>query len=123
MTEFVPVANVEELDHRERKIVSVRGRSIGVFNFDGEYYAAANTCPHEGGPACEGKFQGALVGEYEEPGKRVRERFSDSPAISCPWHGWEYDLATGEHLGDPEVVLPTYEVEVRDGTVYVAVEG
>ena len=122
MTEFVEVASVDELDHRERKIVTIDDRSIGVFNFDGEYYAAANTCPHEGGPACEGKFQGSLVGEYEGPGKRVREQLSDTPAIACPWHGWEYDLTTGEHLGDPEVVLPTYEVQVTEGTIYVNVE-
>lgn len=119
MTERVAVAEAEELDHGERKVVSVQGQSIGIFNFEGDYYAASNTCQHEGGPACEGKFRSALVGEFEEPGKRVTEQFSDTPAISCPWHGWEYDLTTGEHLGDPEVVLPTYEVFVESGTVYL----
>jgi nitrite reductase/ring-hydroxylating ferredoxin subunit len=119
MTERVAVAESDELEHGERKIVSIDGESIGVFNFEGEHYAALNTCRHEGGPACEGNFRGALVGEFEEPGKRVNEQFSDTPAISCPWHGWEYDLTTGEHLGDPEVVLPTYEVVEEDGTLYI----
>lgn len=121
MSEFVEVASVDELDHGDRKIVTIEGSSIGVFNFDGEYYAAANRCLHEGGPVCEGRLRGALVGEYKEPGERVEEKFSDTPAIACPWHGWEYDLTTGEHLGDPEVMLPTYETEVRDGTIYVKV--
>ncbi|MFW5917884.1 MAG: Rieske (2Fe-2S) protein [Haloferacaceae archaeon] len=117
MSDRVEVAAVEELPPGEREIVTVEGRSIGVFNVDGEYYALENACCHEGGPVCEGKLQSALVGEYTEPGQRVAESFSGPPAIACPWHGWEYDVTTGEHLGDSDVRLPTFEVVVEDGVV------
>lgn len=119
MSEQIEVASTEELEPGERTLVTVEGKSVGVFNIEGEYYAILNKCLHEGGPVCEGKVQGALVGEYDGPGERVREHFSDTPAIACPWHGWEYDLTTGDHLGDPEVSLPTFDVEVDDGTVYL----
>lgn len=117
MSDLFEVASVDELQPGERMIVTVDGQSIGVFNVDGEYHAILNRCQHEGGPVCDGKVQDALVGEYLGPGERVKETFSDTPAIACPWHGWEYDLTTGDHLGDPDVSLPTFEVAVRDGMV------
>ncbi|MFB6096565.1 MAG: Rieske (2Fe-2S) protein [Haloferacaceae archaeon] len=119
MSERVEVAPVAEFDPGERRFVTAGGRPVGVFNVDGEFYAVENVCAHEGGPVCEGKLQGALVGEYVEPGERIVEEFSDTPALSCPWHGWEYDVTTGEHLGDPSVSLATFDVVVEDGTVYV----
>jgi nitrite reductase/ring-hydroxylating ferredoxin subunit len=119
MSDLVEVAPEEELGPGERRIVEVDGRSVGVFNVDGEFYAVANECAHEGGPVCTGRLHGALVGTYEGPGERVRERFSDTPAIACPWHGWEYDLTTGDHLGDPAVSLPSYDVVVEDGVVHL----
>lgn len=119
MSEFVEVAPADEIEPGDREIVTVNGQSIGVLNVDGEYYAISNECAHEGGPVCKGKMQGALVGEYPGPGERVQESFSDTPAIACPWHGWEYDLTTGTHLGDPDVSLPTFEVVVEGGTVYL----
>ena len=122
MSQLVLVASVSELDEGDRKIVDVDGTSIGVFNIDGEYYALENLCAHQGGPVCTGKQQGALLGEFEEPGKRVREYFSeDIPAIACPWHGWEYDVRTGKHLGDPEISIETFEVVQDGGELFVEV--
>jgi nitrite reductase/ring-hydroxylating ferredoxin subunit len=120
MSERVPVARAADFEPGTREIVETDEGEIGVFNVDGEYYAVANVCAHEGGPVCEGQLRGALIGEYEGPGERVKERFSeDTPAIACPWHGWEYDLTTGEHLGDPTVSLQTFDVVVDDGTIYL----
>jgi len=119
MTGRVPVGPVDEFPPGERTLVTVEGREVGVFNVDGELYAIANRCAHEGGPVCDGQPRGALVGEYVGPGERVRESFSTAPAIACPWHGWEYDLRTGRHLGDPSIAIPTYDVVVVDGVVHV----
>ena len=115
------VSAVDDLPPGERTIVEREdGPAIGVFNIDGEYYALENRCAHQGGPVCDGLQQGAVVGEFVEPGKRVKESFSDDvPAIACPWHGWEYDVRTGEHLGDPEYGIEAYDVVVDDGTIYV----
>lgn len=122
MSERIEVAPIDELRCGERRIVSAAGTSIGVFNVDGELFAVENQCAHDDGPVCRGNVNSALVGEYPGPGERVRESFDGDPAIACPWHGWEYDLATGTHLGDDAVSIPAYEVQVEDDVVYVLLE-
>jgi 3-phenylpropionate/trans-cinnamate dioxygenase ferredoxin subunit len=111
VTKFV-VAEVDEIPPGARKLVDVDGRSIGVFNVRGEYFAVLNRCPHQGGPLCTGLTHGFLepgpVGEYryERPGEILR----------CPWHGWEYDLRTGQSWFDPaHVLVRRYEVSVEPG--------
>jgi nitrite reductase/ring-hydroxylating ferredoxin subunit len=119
VSERVEVAPEDEFEPGERRLLSVEGRSIGVFNVDGEYFAIENRCAHDTGPVCEGQVHNALVGEYDGPGSRVRESFDGAPSIACPWHGWEYDLNTGVHLGTDDIAIRTFDVEIIDGTVCV----
>ena len=107
-----PVARVDEIPPGGRKIVEVAGRSIGVFNLDGEFFALRNRCPHQGGPLCEGQRLGAIsasapaVYEHSRPGEMVR----------CPWHAWEFDIRTGQSWFDPERTrVKAYDVAVRAG--------
>lgn len=114
------VCSTDDLDPGERIIVDTEGREIAVFNIDGEYIAVANYCVHVGGPVCEGKLSGtvtASVDEWEYDWEREGE------ILACPWHGWEFDILTGEHLSDPSYRLLTYDVTVSDGTVYVETGG
>jgi nitrite reductase/ring-hydroxylating ferredoxin subunit len=111
MPKFV-VGTVEEIPPGQRKIVDVAGRTVGVFNVGGEFFALLNRCPHQGGPLCTGNtlgfLQSAGVGEfiYSRPGEVVR----------CPWHGWEYDLRTGQSWFDPaRVLVRNYPVSVAPG--------
>ena len=106
------VATVDEIPPGGRKIVDVAGRSIGVFNLGGEFFAVRNRCPHQGGPLCEGRAAGLVSssapGEYSytRPGEIIR----------CPWHGWEYDLKTGQSWFDPRSVrVRAYEVTLAPG--------
>lgn len=117
----VPVCDADELADGDRTIAEVHGVEVGLFNVDGTFYAVGNTCPHRGGPVCEGKVTNALEGEWPGVGERLDESMTGDPAIACPWHGWEFDLATGTHLGDDAYAVPTYDVVVEDGTVYVEV--
>ena len=117
----VYVCEAEDLGEGERRIVDTPDGEVGVLNVDGEFYAISNVCAHMGGPVCEGKVGAALVGEYRGPGERIDEDFSDDLAIACPLHGWEYDLATGAHLGDDDIRIPTYDVIVDGGSLYVDV--
>ena len=122
MSERIHVTAADELAPGDREIVATKHGSIGVFNIDGEYYALENTCQHQGGPVCTGKQQGAVEAEFVAPGERVEESFSEEvPAIACPWHGWEYDVRTGHHLGDPDPAykLDTFDVVEDDGDLYV----
>lgn len=117
----IAVCDRDALGTNDRKIVSAQGRDIVVIDIDGALYAVSNTCLHDGGPLGQGSVHGSLEREITESGEPDREYFSDRPTIACPWHGWEYYLESGEHVGDDDIVLPTYEVEVEDGTVYVHV--
>lgn len=113
------VGTVEEIAPGTHKIVEVGGRSIGVYNVNGEYFAILNRCPHQAGPLCKGNTYGFLksggVGEYEysRPGEIVR----------CPWHGWEFDVKTGQSWFDPvQVRVRKYNVVVTSGSEIVAEE-
>lgn len=106
----------DELDVGERAIVEVKGREIAVINVNDEFHAVGNHCPHMGGPTC----QGLLSGTFDvEDGEVVYER--ENEIISCPWHGWEFDIKTGEHLGGTKKRLLTYDVDEVDGDLYVCV--
>lgn len=94
----VVVARTDEIAPGERKLVRVGGRSIGVFNVAGEYFALRNRCPHQGGPLCEG-FQFAPL-SATAPGQYSRG--ADGEIIRCPWHGWEFNVRTGRSWFDPE---------------------
>jgi nitrite reductase/ring-hydroxylating ferredoxin subunit len=98
------------------KIVSVAGREIGVFNVGGEYFALANRCPHEGGPLCKGRIV-ALV-QSEGPGHYALAR--DREFLRCPWHGWEFDIRTGQSWCDPKSTRARqFQVTVEPGEALV----
>lgn len=119
MSERIRVTEAENLEPGERELIEINGRPIGVFNVDGEYHALLNHCLHDSGPVCEGRVKKKLVGTFEEPGERVTESFSGPESITCPWHGWEYDLESGDHVGDPDISLPTFDVVEDEGVLYV----
>lgn len=116
---LVRVCEVPELPEGERTLVEVEEVIVGVLNVDGEYYAIENECAHQGGPVCDGSVRPELVGEFVAPGERVQESHGERSVIACPWHGWEYDLETGRHLGVEDISLRTYEVIEDDGVLYV----
>jgi 3-phenylpropionate/trans-cinnamate dioxygenase ferredoxin subunit len=92
------VGMVEEIPPGERKIVELAGRSIGVFNVGGEFYALRNTCPHQGGPLCQGQLTGFVMARV--PGEYTYTRRGE--ILRCPWHGWEFDVKTGQSWFDPQ---------------------
>jgi nitrite reductase/ring-hydroxylating ferredoxin subunit len=101
MAEFVTVARVEELPPGSVKTVVADGEKIALSHVDGGFYATQAECLHLKGPLCEGRLEGAV--------------------LACPWHGWQYDVRTGENEFDRAIRLRTYEVRVEDGDVKVAV--
>ncbi len=103
------VARAGELRPGERKIVEVEGRSIGVFNVHGTFYALRNACPHQGAPLCLGLVQGTAL--PSAPGEYVWAR--EGEILRCPWHGWEFDLTTGESIFNPHRTrVRRYDVSV-----------
>jgi nitrite reductase/ring-hydroxylating ferredoxin subunit len=111
----VVVGKVSDFENGDRKIIDVNGKSIGVFRVDDQFYALRNRCPHQFGPLCAGTLAPRAVSSG--PGD-VRVE-SGPPLIACPWHGWEYDLATGQSFMGPgrgNTPVLSYDVNVLPGS-------
>src|SRR2546422_9610176 len=112
------VATAEEIPPGGRKILEVAGRSIGVFNVDGEYFALRNRCPHQGGALCEGTLWGALRADV--PGSF--DYFASKEILTCPWHGWEFHVRTGQSRTVPPcLIIHRYYHSLAGGAVRTAV--
>jgi len=111
------VATTDELpEEGDRVITEIQGQEIAVFNYDNDYYAVLNYCIHQAGPLCEGDLTGDMtLGDdgwswaYDDDQKYIR----------CPWHGWVFDIVSGQNTDDPRYQVPTYDIEVEDGHIYV----
>ncbi len=113
------VATVDEIPAGGRKIVDAGGVSLGLFNLAGEYFALRNRCPHQGGPLCEGKLWGSL--EASVPGEFRYSRPGE--IIGCLWHGWEFDIRTGQSWTDPRRLRTrSYPISIEPGSAIVAEE-
>lgn len=97
----VRVAREEEIPEGERKIIQAEGLSIGVFHHKGKWVALLNHCLHRGGPVATGCLE--------------------DDVLTCPWHGFQYNVLSGQLLVDPDAKLDSYPVTLRDGEVYITV--
>lgn len=102
MPNFVKVASKNDLKPGEGKVVNVNGTEVALFNIDGEFFAINNECKHKGGPLGEGYIEGEIV--------------------TCPWHGWKYNVKTGINVVIPNVKVASYKVKVEGNDVMVALE-
>lgn len=99
MSDLITIARVPDLAAGDGKVVEVRNREIALFNVDGAFYALENTCCHRGGPLGDGAIKGN--------------------SVTCPWHMWEFDLATGACVNSPGDHVRTYDVVVENDEVKV----
>jgi nitrite reductase/ring-hydroxylating ferredoxin subunit len=90
----------DEIPPGGTKVVQVKDHVVAIFNLEGRLHAIENACPHQGGPLGEGYLE-------------------ENGVVSCPWHGWTFDVRTGlpDHPGGHSVAA--YEVEVRGDDVFV----
>lgn len=96
---FLRAAKVEEIAPGSIKDVQVEGTEVAVANVGGKFYAISNTCLHRGGPLGQGVMEGLVV--------------------TCPWHGWQFDVSTGKVAQNASVGVPCYATEVRGDEIYV----
>jgi nitrite reductase/ring-hydroxylating ferredoxin subunit len=113
------VAKASELKDGDRRIVVDGRKEIGVFCKDGAYYAYSNYCVHAGGPACEGLIINKVVDIIAADRTYQGQGFSDEVHFACPWHGYEYDLKTGECVGDRRLKLRKFDVVQRGDDIFV----
>lgn len=106
------VATTDEIPPGGRKVTSIKGRPIVVFHTNSRYFALYDRCPHRGAKLSDGKLTGLV--EARKPGKYRYSRRGE--IIRCPWHGWEFDLATGRSWCDPRRLrVKSYAVLVESG--------
>ena len=98
---FVPVLAVAELQPGEITEVLVGDTAVAIGNVEGRFFAVDNTCPHAGGPLGDGTIDGC--------------------SVTCPYHGWAFDLESGACDVDESMSVKTYPVEVKGDRVWVDV--
>ena len=101
MTDFITVATVDEVPPGACKSVEVQGVFIALCNVQGTVYALDNTCPHAGGPLGEGTLRGEL--------------------FVCPWHGWRFNVRTGERPENPDFKVTRCQVRIEGEAIQVAI--
>lgn len=101
MAEFVKVATLSDLPSGTTKAVEVNGVPVALYNLDGTVHATTNTCPHRGGPLGEGELSEGIV--------------------TCPWHGFQYDVTTGACKTNPALKIPCYPVRLEGQDILVQV--
>lgn len=102
MATYKKALGAADLAQGQAATVTIDGTEVAVFNIEGNFYALANQCPHRGGPLGDGDLTGDVV--------------------TCPWHGWEWNVTTGENAGNPDVKVKSYPVRVENGEVLVCLE-
>lgn len=114
MTRYV-VCDVEELPRGSKRTFQIGVHRIGVFNVNGSFHALRNLCPHAGAPVCEGVVSGTTEGDSPYDMRWTKE----GEILRCPWHGWEFDIASGKTITEPIRKVQSYPVNVEDGQIAV----
>src|SRR5436190_23938566 len=97
----IKIGTVGDLAPGEARIVDSDDHSIAVFNVDGRYLALDNRCPHRGGPLGEGDLEG--------------------PVVTCPWHGWRWDVTTGASVNNPAVTVACFPTTIDGDAIFVEI--
>ena len=101
MAVLTKVAKTSEIPVGSGKVVEVGGKTVAVFNCEGTFYAIDNTCKHRGGPLGDGSLSGTTV--------------------TCPWHGWEYNVTSGECTADRSITVQKFDVKVEGDDILISV--
>ena len=99
MSDWHKIAAVVDLPVGAGKEIAVSGRLVALFNVDGEFRAIDGICAHQGGPLGKGKLEGSVV--------------------TCPWHGWQFDVTEGTHCLNPRICQTVFEIKVEADDVFV----
>jgi len=112
----------ESLPEGGRLVVDVAHVTVGIFRVEGRLYAYENTCPHMGGPVCQGLLIPAVVEQINDAHVSTGFAFNENdPRLVCPWHGFEFSIKTGCHPASRAVRLRAIPVAEKDGEIHVTV--
>ena len=101
MAEFIKAAKKSEIPEDTGKLVEINGKTIALFKYEGKVHAIYSVCPHQGGPLDEGGMTDGMV--------------------TCPWHGWEFNIKDGVCAFNDRIKQPTFKVKEEGDDVWVEV--
>ena len=102
MSRWIPVANVADCPPGSCLELAVAGRVVAIFNVAGDFHALDGVCPHQGGPLGKGYLEGHVV--------------------TCPWHGWQFDVRSGQHQINAGLQQPLFDVRVVNERIMICLE-
>ena len=102
MSKWIPIACVADCPPGHSIERVAENRIVALFNVDGTFYALDGVCSHQGGPLADGELHDCIV--------------------TCPWHGWQFDVRTGQHQLSPRIKQPQIDVRVDGQTILVDVD-
>ena len=112
-TEWATSLPLSELPPGTSTTVRAFGTTVAIFNVEGRLFALSNHCPHHGGPLCHGRISGTAL-----PSQPYEHRYGrEGRVLVCPWHGWEFDIESGQTMFDPSVRVRVYEARVENGEI------
>ncbi len=119
MAQQVFVCKDIEMKDGDVRIVREGKVEVGVYRYAGAFYAYRNHCLHQGGPACEGIIMHKVEDVLGPDHTWLAQKFADEVHFVCPWHGYEYDLKTGECAADRRLKLKSFDVVRRGEDIFV----
>ena len=96
---FIDACAIADIPENRARIICLAGERVAIFKYEGKISAVSNVCQHQNGPLGEGKI---VFG-----------------CITCPWHGYQYQPDTGASPPPFVEKVPTFNVRVKNGRVYV----
>ena len=102
MANWIRIASLEQCPEGSVQQCVAKDRIVALANVAGEIYALDGICPHQGGPLGKGTLENCIV--------------------TCPWHGFQFDVTTGQNVASPSIMQPRLEVKIEQGEVYVDVD-
>lgn len=100
-TKWYVLTGVDDVPPGSSREFTVGGRIVALFNDAGQFHAIDGICAHQGGPLGKGKLTNGIV--------------------TCPWHGWQFQVADGQHCLNPRICQTSFEVKIEEGGVFVRV--
>ena len=99
MSNWIRIGAIEDFPAGEARELVVEGKIVALFHVEDEFFALDGICPHQGGPLGKGHLSGSVV--------------------TCPWHGFQFDVRDGQHQSNRQLCQPSFAVKVEAGGVYV----
>lgn len=119
-----PICRSDQIPEQGRLVLTIAQQTIGIFRINGRLHAYDNTCPHQGGPVCQGTVIPRVVEKLSESKASAGFEFDPTDLhIVCPWHGFEFSIVTGCHAATGAIRLKSVSLEEIDGNVYLMSHG